>query len=248
MTPTYDLICIGAGPTGLACAMEARRAGMRSLAIDKGCLCNSLYHSPTNIVFFTPPELLEIGDLPFTCAGEKLTRVEELKYYRKAAAHDQLGLRLYEGVEQVTGHDGRFVVQTRTARGVANQCQAKKIVVATDYYDLPNRLGVPGEDLPHVSHYYTEAHPFWNQDVVVIGGKNSAAEAALDLFRAGARVTLAHRRAELGSTIKYWVRPDIENRIRAGQVRALLETRVARIDPDHVWVQGNNGERALPAR
>ncbi len=243
----YDLICIGAGPTGLACAMEAKRAGLRALVLDKGCLCNSLYHYPTNMVFFTTPELLEIGDLPLTCAGEKPTRVEALKYYRKAAEHYQLELRLYQRVERVEGSAGRFTVHTRTAQGVGSQHAAQKIVVATGYYDLPNRLGVPGEDLPCVSHYYTEAHPFWGQDVVVIGGKNSAAEAALDLYRAGARVTLVHRRAELGSTIKYWVRPDIDNRIKAGQIRALLETRVLRIEPRRVWVRGNNGERAIPA-
>jgi thioredoxin reductase (NADPH) len=219
---------------------------MRPLVLDKGCLCNSLYHYPPNMVFFTTPELLEIGDLPLTCAGEKPTRGEALKYYRKAAQHYELELRLYERVERVAGSDACFVVQTRTASR-ATHYAAKKIVIATGYYDLPNRLDVPGEDLPHVSHYYTEAHPFWGQDVVVIGGKNSAAEAALDLFRAGARVTLIHRRTELGSTIKYWVRPDIENRIKAGQVRALFEARVARIEPGHLWVESREGERALPA-
>ncbi len=246
VTHSYDLICIGAGPTGLACAIEARRVGLRSLVLDKACLCNSLYHYPTNMVFFTTPELLEIGDLPLTCAGEKPTRVEALKYYRKAAEHYELELQLYERVESVEGSDGRFTVHTRTEKGVGNRYAAKKIVVATGYYDLPNRLGVPGEDLPHVSHYYTEAHPYWNRDVVVVGGKNSAAEAALDLYRAGARVTLVHRHAELGSTIKYWVRPDIENRIKAGQVRALFGTRVTRLEPGRVWVQGNGGERAIP--
>jgi len=247
VTPTYDLICIGAGPTGLACAMEAKRAGMRPLVVDKGCLCNSLYRYPTNMVFFTTAERLEIGDLPLTSATEKPTRGEALKYYRKAAAHYELELRLYEQVNRVEGSDGRFVVHTVTANSVANQYAAKKIALATGYYDLPNRLGVPGEELPHVSHYYTEAHPFWGRDVVVVGGKNSAAEAALDLFRAGARVTLVHRRAELGATLKYWVRPDIENRIKAKEIRALLETRVTRIEPEQLWVQGRDGERPIPA-
>ena len=247
MTPTYDLICIGAGPTGLACAMEATRAGMRPLVVDKGCLCNSLYRYPTNMVFFTTAERLEIGDLPLTSATEKPTRGEALKYYRKAAAHYELELRLYEQVNRVEGSDGRFVVHTVTANSVANQYAAKKIALATGYYDLPNRLVVPGEELPHVSHYYTEAHPFWGRDVVVVGGKNSAAEAALDLFRAGARVTLVHRRAELGATLKYWVRPDIENRIKAKEIRALLDTRVTRIEPEQLWVQGRDGERPIPA-
>ncbi len=220
---------------------------MRALVLEKGCLCNSLYHYPTNMVFFTTAERLEIGDLPLTSAGDKPTRAEALKYYRKAAEHYELDLRLYEQVERIEGSAGHFVVRTRSARGVSDQHAAKNIVTATGYYDLPNRLDVPGEDLPHVSHYYTEAHAFWRKDVVVIGGKNSAAEAALELFRAGARVTLLHRRAELSSKIKYWVRPDIENRIKAGEIRALLETRVTRIEPGQVWVQGRNGERAIPA-
>jgi thioredoxin reductase (NADPH) len=244
---TYDVICIGAGPTGLATAIEAKRVGMRPLVIDKGCLCNSLFNYPTNMVFFTTPELLEIGDLPLVCAREKPTRDEALKYYRKAAAHYQLEVRLYELVECVDGSDGRFVVRTRTANGTAGHYLARKIVIATGYYDLPNRLDVPGEDLSHVSHYYTEPHPYWKKDVVVIGGNNSAAEAALDLFHAGARVTLIHRRAELGSTIKYWVRPDIENRIKAGQIRALFNTRVTRIERDQVFVSCNSDEQAIPA-
>jgi bacillithiol disulfide reductase len=243
----FDLICIGAGPTGLACAIEAKRAGLRALVIDKGCLCNSLYHYPVNMVFFTTPELLEIGDLPLTSPADKPTRAEALKYYRKCAEHYALELRLGHRVESVDGDDGRFHVHARDEQGTVAQFEARKIVVATGYYDLPNRLGVPGEDLPHVSHYYTEPHPFWQQDVVVIGGKNSAAEAALDLYRSGARVTLVHRRAELGSTIKYWVRPDIENRIKAGQIRALFETEVKRFEPGRVWVSNHAGEYSLPA-
>src|SRR5690242_4328441 len=195
MTP-YDVICIGAGPTGLACAIEAKRAGLHPLVIDKGVLCNSLYHYPVNMVFFTTPELLEIGDLPFVSAAEKPTRVEALKYYRKCVEHYDLELRLGETVTRVDGEDGNFRVHTRsvtakddsvverrksveitelsaqkkvgTGDGSAHEAvyQSRKLVVATGYYDLPNRLGVPGEDLPHVSHYYTEPHPFWRQDVV----------------------------------------------------------------------------------
>lgn len=220
---------------------------MRPLVIDKGCLCNSLYHYPVNMVFFTTPELLEIGDLPLTCAAEKPTRADALKYYRKCAEHYALDLRLGHRVESVEGSDGRFIVHTRTEQGIGAQFSAKKIAIATGYYDLPNRLGVPGEDLPHVSHYYTEPHAFWRQNVVVIGGKNSAAEAALDLYRTGANVTLVHRRKELGSTIKYWVRPDIENRIKAGQIRALFETEVKRFEPGRVVVSNQSGEKGLPA-
>lgn len=245
---TYDIICIGAGPTGLACAIEAKRAGMKPLVIDKGCLCNSIYHYPVNMVFFTTPELLEIGDLPLVCAAEKPVRVEALKYYRKAAEHFGLEMRLYERVERVDGNDGKFTVVTRTESGSEEKYQGMKIAIATGYYDLPNFLGVPGEDLPHVSHYYGEPHSFWNQDVVVIGGKNSAAEAALDLFRNGARVTLVHRQAVLGQSIKYWVRPDIENRIRANEVRAMFETHVVQIEPDHVVVENGAGKRGLRAR
>jgi thioredoxin reductase (NADPH) len=245
---TYDIICIGAGPTGLACAIEAKRAGMKPLVIDKGCLCNSIYHYPVNMVFFTTPELLEIGDLPLISAAEKPVRVEALKYYRKAAEHYELELRLFERVLRVDGQDGGFTVVTQTERGIQERYTSRKIAVATGYYDLPNVMEITGEDLPHVSHYYTEPFEFWNQDVVVIGGKNSAAETALDLYRNGVRVTLVHRHAELGSSIKYWVRPDIENRIKAGQVKALFETCVKEITPDEVVVQNGAGEKRLPAK
>jgi thioredoxin reductase (NADPH) len=245
---TYDIICIGAGPTGLATAIEAKRTGMRPLVIDKGCLCNSIFHYPVNMVFFTTPELLEIGDLPLVSAAEKPVRVEALKYYRKAAEHFGLELRLYERVLRVDGQDGNFTVVTETDKGIEEKYHGKKIAVATGYYDLPNTMGIPGEELPHVSHYYTEPYEFWEQDVVVIGGKNSAAEAALDLYRNGARVTLVHCNKDLGATIKYWVRPDIENRIKAGQVKALFETRVKQITPDEVFVANSAGEKRLPAR
>jgi len=244
----YDIICIGAGPTGLATAIEAKRAGMRPLVIDKACLCNSIFHYPVNMVFFTTPELLEIGDLPLVCAAEKPTRIEALKYYRRVAEHYHLELRLYERVLHVEGHDGNFTVVTQTEKGAKEKYRGRKIAVATGYYDLPNELGVPGENLAHVSHYYTEPHPFWNQDVVVIGGKNSAAEAALDLYRNGARVTLVHRGKELGKTIKYWVRPDIENRIKAGQIQALLDARVDEITKDAVVVEQHAQTKRVAAK
>ncbi len=244
---TYDIICIGAGPTGLATAIEAKRAGMQPLVIDKACLCNSIYHYPVNMVFFTTPERLEIGDLPLVCAGEKPTRLEALKYYRKATEHYGLEVRLYEAVLDVDGNDGNFTVAAKTEKGTIEKYHGKKIAVATGYYDLPNLLGVPGENLPHVSHYYTEPHAFWNQDVVVIGGKNSAAEAALDLYRSGARVTLVHRGKELGAKIKYWVRPDIENRIKAGQIHALFETRVDEIMKEEVVVEQHARTKRIPA-
>jgi thioredoxin reductase (NADPH) len=244
----YDVICIGAGPTGLATAIEAKRAGMRVLVIDKGCLCNSIYHYPVNMVFFTTPELLEIGDLPLVSPNEKPTRVEALKYYRKAAEHYELELRLFELVERVEGSDGHFTVHTRTDEGTPAKYEGKKIAVATGYYDLPNKLKVPGEELPHVSHYYTEPHSFWKENVVVIGGKNSAAEAALDLYRNGAKVTLVHRDKHLGQTVKYWVKPDIENRIKAGQIQAMFETQVKEITPQEVIVSNGAGEKRLAAK
>ena len=244
----YDLVCIGAGPTGLACAIEATRVGLTALVIDKGALCNSLLHYPVNMVFFTTPELLEIGDLPLVCAAEKPTRLESLKYYRKTAEHFALEVRLYEQVTKLEGSDGNFVVSTVTENGTNGTYRGAKIAVATGYYDLPNELGVPGENLPHVSHYYTEPHPYWNQDVVVVGGKNSAAEAALDLWRNGARVTMVHRDAQLGATIKYWVKPDIENRVKAGQIPMHFKSTVREITNDAVIIEGPEGNKRLPAK
>ena len=222
--------------------------GMRALVIDKGCLCNSIYNYPVNMVFFTTPELLEIGNLPMVCGGEKPTRLEALKYYRKGTEHYELELRLFEKVLRVDGQDRAFTVVTETASGREEKYHGKKIVVATGYYDLPNEMGVPGEHLPHLNHYYTEPHPFWKQDVVVIGGKNSAVESALDLYRNGARVTLLVRSKELGASLKYWVRPDIENRIKAGQIQALFSTRVKEIVRDGIVVENDAGVQELAVR
>ena len=245
---TYDMICVGAGPTGLACAMEAKRAGMTPLVIDKGCLCNSIYHYPVNMVFFTTPELLEIGDLPMVCSGEKPTRTDALKYYRKGAEHYQLELRLFEKVLRVGGHDGAFTVVTETDSGAQECYHTRKVVVATGYYDLPNEMGVPGEHAPHVSHYYTEPYRYWGQEVAVIGGKNSSVEAALDLWRNGVRVTLLVRKAELGGSIKYWVRPDIENRIKAKQIHAIFNAHVKEIQRDGVLIENGQGGRLIEAK
>jgi thioredoxin reductase (NADPH) len=245
---TYDIVCVGAGPTGLACAMDAKRAGMKALVIDKGCLCNSIYHYPVNMVFFTTPELLEIGNLPMVCGGEKPTRAEALKYYRKGAEFYGLEMRLFEKVVCVDGHDGAFTVVTAKESGAEERYTTKNVVVATGYYDLPNEMGVPGEHQPHVNHYYTEPHEFWSQDVVVIGGKNSAVETALDLWRNGARVTLLVRGKELGASIKYWVKPDIENRIKARQIAAVFDTKIKEIVREGVMVQNGGGTRLIPAK
>jgi thioredoxin reductase (NADPH) len=245
---TYDILCIGAGPTGLACAIEAKRAGMRALVLDKGMLCNSLYHYPLNMTFFTTPELLEIGDLPMNSFGEKPTRVEALKYYRKTAEFYALEVRMYERVTAVTGHLGKFEVATISLEGVAARYRTKRIIIATGYYDLPNEMSVPGETLPHVEHYYTDPFAYWREAVVVIGGKNSAAIAALELYRNGANVTLVHRGSQLSSSIKYWIKPDIENRLKAGQITGLLNTKVKEFTADAVVVQAPDGERHIPAK
>jgi len=246
MSASYDIICIGAGPTGLATAIEARIEGLRSLVIDKGCLCNSLFHYPVNMTFFTTPERMEIGELPMTVAAGKPTRSEALKYYRRAVEHFALDVHQYERVERVTGHDGAFAVHITDVQGQPQQYHGRKIVVATGFYDHPNFLDVRGENLPHVSHYFTEAHPYWNQQVVVVGGGNSAAEAALDLFRAGAHVSIIHRGAEMGRNLKYWVKPDIENRISAGEIRALFHTQVVAFEPQQVLIKNGAGEKCVP--
>jgi thioredoxin reductase (NADPH) len=257
----FDVICIGAGPTGLACAIEAKRAGMRPLVVDKGCLCNSLLHYPTNMAFFTTPERMEIGDLPMSVTN-KPNRAEALTYYRRAVEHFEIPTRLYERVEKIKGSEGAFAMETASESGMRQEYRAGKIIIATGYYDMPNLLGIPGEDLAHVSHYFSEPHPYWNREVVVIGAKNSAAEAALELFRAGARVTMIHRGPDVGKSLKYWVKPDIENRIRAGEIGALFSTVVTRIEPGKVWVKNadhppsdhsapgapqNEVERSIPA-
>ncbi len=240
-----DVLSIGAGPTGMACAIEAQKVGLSALLVDKGCLVNSLFHYPANMVFFTTPELLEIGDIPFSTAHQKPTRNEALEYYRKVAAHYQLNVRQYERVEAVTGADGDFRVATLDRHETAHDYRARKLVVATGYYDLPNRMGIPGEDLPKVFHYYREPHPFYDHDVLVIGGKNSAAEAALDLWRHGARVTLVHRGPAMRDSVKYWVKPDIENRIKRGEIPAYFNTTVQEIGENSVVLRTPRAEVEL---
>jgi len=234
--PQYDVIVVGAGPTGMACAIEAQRHDLSCLIIDKGCMVNSLYHYPVNMVFFTTPELLEIGEIPMVSVREKPTRIEALKYYRLVAQHFGLLIHQYEEVCQVEGADGNFTVGTKRRDGAVGRYQSRKLIMATGYYDRPNLLGIPGEGLPKVSHYYREAHPYSNCDVAVIGGRNSAAETALDLYRHGARLTLIHRSARLSDKIKYWVRPDIENRIQNKGILALFDTQVLEIRPDSILV------------
>ena len=241
----FDVLVIGAGPTGMACAIEAHRAGFSAVLVDKGCLVNSLFHYPANMVFFTTPELLEIGDIPFTTAHQKPNRQEALEYYRNVAQHYQLNVRQYEQVLTVTGYDGAFQVRTRNRHDREHEYLARKLVIATGYYDLPNYMGVPGEDLPKVMHYYTEPHPYFDTDVLVIGGKNSAAIAVLELWRRGARVTLVHRGPGIHKNVKYWIKPDIENRIANREVTAYFSSCVEAILPDSVRISTPDGKREV---
>jgi thioredoxin reductase (NADPH) len=240
-----DVLVIGAGPTGLACAIEAQKIGAKVKVVDKGCLVNSLYHYPPNMLFFTTPELLEIGDIPFTSANQKPTREEALQYYRKVSAHYKLNVRQYEKVISVSGEDNNFRVMTVDSHEAAHEYQTRKVIISTGYYDLPNYLHIPGEDLKKVFHYYHEPHPFYDTDVLVIGAKNSAAIAALALWRHGARVTLVHRGPELHKHIKYWILPDIENRIKNGEITAYFNTTVKQITEESVTLVAPQGELEL---
>jgi thioredoxin reductase (NADPH) len=241
----HDLLVIGAGPTGMACAIESQRAGFDAVLVDKGCLCNSLFNYPANMTFFTTPELLEIGDMPFSSPNQKPTRSEALEYYRKVAEHYALDVRQYETVERVAGSDGDFAVHTADRFGRALTHHARKLVIATGYYDLPNYLDIPGEDLPKVMHYYHEPHPYFALEVVVIGGRNSAAIAALDLWRHGAKVTLVHRGAEMHRHVKYWILPDINNRIKNGEIAAYFSSTVTKIAEDAVTLATPEGKRTI---
>ncbi len=241
----HDVLVIGAGPTGLACAIDAQKAGFDVVLVEKGCVCNSLFHYPSNMVFFTTPELLEIGAIPFPSPNQKPTRDEALEYYRQVAAHYELDIRQYHRVVRVTGVDGDFQAQTRDRYGREGGLRSRKLIVATGYYDLPNLLRIPGEELSKVHHYYDAPHPYYDTDVVVIGAKNSAAIAALELWRHGARVTLIVREGEIHPHVKYWIKPDIENRIKNGEIRALFNSNVVAITPDTVQVETPEGRIEL---
>ena len=240
--PVRDLLIVGAGPSGLSAAIAAKQRGLDYQVIEQGALVNSIYHFPPQMVFFTTPELLEIGGLPLVSPYEKPTRAEALKYYRKVVDTYDLQITFDETVlsvdreasDDVDRGPSLFALETRSAHGVRRLRHARNVVLAIGYYDHPNLLDVPGENLPHVHHYYGEPHPYYRQRVVIVGGGNSAAESALDLHRAGAHVTLVHRWPELKSTIKYWVRPDIENRIKEGSIAARFNTCLAEICPTSV--------------
>ena len=233
----YDVVVVGAGPTGLACGIELKLRGVNTVMIDKGCVVNSLYNYPTHMVFFTTPELLEIGNIPMTSLNEKPGRTEALKYYRRVAEHYQLSIHQYERVVRITGDDGEYHIETSKTEYLA-----RKIVLATGYYDLPNMLNVPGEDMDKVIHYYKEPHPYYDHDVIVVGAKNSAAIAALELYWTGARVTMVHRGKWISDRVKYWIKPNIENRIKNGEIQAYFESTIAEIHPKSVILDTPEGQ------
>ena len=267
-----DVIIIGAGPSGLSAAIAARQRGLEYQVLEQGVLVNSIFHFPPQMVFFTTAELLEIGGLPFVSPYDKPTRAEALKYYRKVVDAFDLPVAFEETVLSVAperiasiadvaghadlaaakDHEAMFEVETRSSHGVRRVRLARNVVFAIGYYDHPVLLGIPGEALPHVHHYYGEPHPYYRQRVVIVGGGNSAAESALEMHRAGAHVTIVHRSPELKSTIKYWVRPDIENRIREGSIAARFNTCVTGIRRTSVIVRtrgvgGADREDEIPA-
>ena len=237
----HDVIVIGAGPVGLACAIEASRAGLAALIIDKGTLVNSIVGYPARMEFFSTPELIEIGGHPFPVMGYKPTREEAIEYYRGVATREELAIRLYERVVAVRGvaDDFRVVTDRGEHRG-------RRIVVATGFFDVPNRLGVPGEDLPKVTHYYREPYGYVRQQVAVIGAKNSAAKAALDCYRHGAQVTLVVRAKALSEKIKYWIKPDLENRIKEGSIRAYFDTAVEAIREPSIVLRTPKDSEEIP--
>ena len=252
-----DVIVIGAGPSGLSAAFAAKRRGLDYQVLEQGVLVNSIYRFPPHMVFFTTPELLEIGGLPFVSPYEKPTRLEALRYYRKVVDTFDLQIAYDETVTSVelekagrageAGGEDFFSIETRSSRGVRRSRDARTVIFATGYYDHPVMLNIPGEDLPHVNHFYTDPHPFYRKRVVVVGGGNSAAEAALELYRAGASVTLVHRGPEMKSTIKYWVRPDVENRFKEGSIATRFNSLVQEIRPTSIIVQTKDGTEELSA-
>jgi thioredoxin reductase (NADPH) len=236
----YDIIIIGAGPIGLACGIEAKKAGFSYVVIDKGCLVNSIYNYPLNMSFFSTSERLEIGNVPFISHSPKPNRTEALEYYRRVCTSWNLNLKLYEEVKSVTKEDRYHRVST-----TRNTYTASAVILSLGFYDLPYLLNVPGEDLPKVKHYYDEPHPYFAQKIVVIGAANSAVDVALETWRKGAEVTMVIREGEIRDSVKYWVKPDIENRIKEGSIKAYFHSQVKRITPDAVEINTPDGPVTL---
>jgi thioredoxin reductase (NADPH) len=244
----FDLVIIGGGPAGLAAAIAATQCGLRHVVLEKGALVHSIARYPHDMVFFTTPELMEIGGLPFVSPHEKPTRQEALRYYRRVTDTFKLDVRFDEPVTGLVRRpDGTFTVTSQPNRGARETRHATAVILATGAYDIPNPLGVPGEELPHVSHFFREPHSGYRRRVVVVGGKNSAAEAALELYRAGSHVTLVYRGPGMSDSLKYWVKPDIENRIKAGRVQARFSSEVVEITPEAVVIESAGGREVIPA-
>lgn len=245
---TVDIAVIGAGPCGIAVGVAARRAGLSCTLFDRGAITQAMLDHPTYVTYFSGPEKLEVGGLPFTTAGDKPSRREALRYYRKVAEYFDLAVRQYEEVVAVEGSAGRFVLRTRTRGGEERAVRARNVVVATGYYDNPRRLVVPGAELPKVRYWFDEPYPYWRQDVLVVGAGNSSADAALLCWREGARVTMVHLFDGLDRGVKPWVRPDIENRIAEGAIPVLWRHRIAEIRPHEVVVESldDGARRVLP--
>lgn len=235
-----DVIIIGGGPIGLACGVEAKKAGLNYVILEKGCLVNSLYHYPLNMTFFSTSDRLEIGGVPFISHGSKPNRAEALEYYRRVCSSHHLSIRLYEKVEQVAKADDDFIVKTSKSTYTS-----KTVILALGFYDLPYLLNVPGEDLPKVKHYYDEPHPYFGQKIVVVGAANSAVDVALETYRKGAEVTMVIREPQLRDSVKYWVKPDIENRISEGSIKAFFNSEVVSITPTRVSIKTPAGEVQL---
>jgi len=240
-TTHYPIIIIGGGPIGLACAIEAQKAGIPYLIIEKGCLVNSIYHYPSNMTFFSTSERLEIGNVPFVSNNPKPTRAEALEYYRRVADNFKLNIHLFEEVMQTQKTAEGFSIKT-----TKNQYTAKYIIIASGFYDIPYLLNVPGEDLPKVTHYYKDPHFYAFQKVIVVGASNSAVDAALETWRKGADVTMVIRDKEIGERVKYWVRPDIVNRISEGSIKAYVESTILEIREQEVDIQTPDGSITLP--
>lgn len=237
----FDIIIIGGGPIGIACGLEAKKNGLSYLIIEKGCLVNSLYHYPVNMQFFSSSELLELDKIPFISKENKPRRSEALEYYRRVVTTNELTINLFETVLEATKNsEGLFDVKTSK-----DNYTAKDIIVATGFYDIPNPLNIPGEQLPKVSHYYTDPHYYAGMDVVVVGASNSSVDAALECYRKGAKVTMVVRDKEISSHVKYWVKPDIENRIKEGSITALFNSNIKEITDNTVIINTNNEELAI---
>ncbi len=236
----YDVVIIGAGPIGMACGIEANKAGLNYIIIDKGCLVNSIYNYPLNMTFFSTSEKLEIGDVPFISHGNKPTRFEALEYYRRVASSWKLNLKLYEKVASVSKSGKQYTVESD--RG---SYSSKSIIVATGFYDIPYMMGVPGEDMPKVKHYYDEPHPYFGQKIIVVGAANSAVDVALETYRKGAEVTMVVREPELLDTVKYWVKPDIENRIKEGSIKAYFNSEITGIRKFEVDITTPSGDKTI---